>query len=115
MPTHSSEMRTRLTRDELLRLLEQFTSGELPVELFAIKFDELGKLGISGTLRDVERELFGELWRYYVDVYTPHNKKPEGIRGRLRVLGQQFKGESETGADAVRKKATELQRVMSSA
>lgn len=107
-------MRSRPTRDELLALLKRFTSGELPVELFVIEFDELGKLGVD-YLRDQEKKLFGELWRYYVDAYTPHYKKPEGIRGRLKVLVQHFKGEPEVGADAVRSKAAELQRAMSSA
>jgi len=107
-------MRSRPTRDELLALLKRFTSGELPIECFVIEFDELGKLGVD-DLREEEKRVFGELWRYYVDAYTPHYKKPEGLRARLKCLIQQFKGASEVGADALRSKAAELQLAMSSA
>lgn len=66
------------------------------------------------NLRDQEKQLFGELWRYYVDAFTPHYKKPQGMRGWLKVLVLQFKGEPQVGADAVRGKAAELQRALSS-
>ena len=105
-------MRSRPTREDLLELLKKFTAGELAIEHFMLEFDELSKLGVSGTLRDRERELFGEFWRYYVDAYTPHYKKPTTVRIRLKGLVQAFKGESEVGADAVKNKAAELQRVM---
>ena len=111
MPTHSSEMCSEPTREGLLDVLRRFVSGELAIELFVIEFDELGKLGLSNTLRDQERQVFSELWRF-VDAYTPHYKKPTTVRSRLKGLVQQFKGESEVGADIVRSKATELQRLM---
>ena len=104
-------MRSRPTREELLDVLKKFTAGELAIELFVIEFDELGKLGLSSDLRDREREMFSELWRF-VDAYTPHYKKPTTITSRLKGLVQEFKGESEVGADAVKSKAAELQRVM---
>jgi hypothetical protein len=104
-------MRSRPTREELLDALKKFASGELAIELFVIEFDEIGKLGLSSELRDPERQLFSELWRL-VDGYTPHYQKPTTVRSRLKGLTQQFKGESEIGADAVRSKAAELQRVM---
>lgn len=104
-------MRSRPTRGELQDALRKFTLGELAIELFVIEFDELGKLGLSSELRDSERQLFSELWRL-VDAYTPHYRKPESIHGRLKVMVQQFKGEPQVGADAVRNKADELLRVM---
>ena len=105
-------MRSRPTREDLLDLLTRFTAGELAIEHFMLEFDELSKLGVSATLRDREATLFGEFWRYYVDAYTPHYKKPQGIRGRLKLLAQQFKGEPEVGADEVQSKAAELRQVM---
>jgi hypothetical protein len=107
-------MRSGPTREELLDVLKKFTAGELAIELFVNEFDELGKLGVSGTLRDRERELFGEFWRNCVDAYTPHYKRPTTVASRLKGLVQEFKGEPQVGADAVRAKAAELQCVMSS-
>lgn len=104
-------MRSRPTREELLDALKKFTAGELAIEVFVIEFDELGKLGLSSSLNAREQQLFSELWRS-VDAYTPHYKKPTTVGSRLKGLVQQFKGEPQVGADAVRNKAAELQRVM---
>jgi len=104
-------MNSRPTREDLIGLLNKFTSGELPIEHFAIEFDELGKLGVSSTVLEPERELFSELWRF-VDAYTPHYQNPTTIRSRLESLVKQFKGEPEVSAEAVKTKAMELQRVI---
>ena len=105
-------MRSRPTREDLLDALKKFTTGELAIEHFMLEFDELSKLGVSSTLREPERKRFSQLWRF-VDAYTPSYKEPTTARGKLKRLGREFfKGESEAGADAVRNKAAELQRVM---
>ena len=94
-------MRSRPTREDLLDALKKFTTGELAIEHFMLEFDELS-----------ERKRFSQLWRF-VDAYTPSYKEPTTARGKLKRLGREFfKGESEAGADAVRNKAAELQRVM---
>jgi hypothetical protein len=108
MPTHSFEKDLKM-REELLSLLSQFNCGDMPVQIFQDRLEELNKRGIFQHLAPKGREVFNGFFTWYAGMFDPSRPPRPGLVGRFRDTIDKFQGEYRVSLEQLQEKAKETE------
>ena len=100
-------------REELLSLFSEFNHGKIPIQVFQDGLEELNKRGILQHLAPKERAIFNDFFTWYAGMYDPNRPPQSGLIGKLKDILAQFKGEYRVSLECFKKKALEVEKVIS--